>query len=83
MSTNKKPVSEKEIDTYDDSFDTALSASKKDVHLGNMTLVNTVCKTDRFVSYHTATVAKAEQICRKTGSLTFKTFLVTLGFIWF
>ena len=23
------------------------------------------------------------QICRKTGSLTFKTFLVTLEFIWF
>ena len=38
-----------------------LSASKKDVYLGNMTLVNTVCKTDRFVSCHTATVAKTEQ----------------------
>ena len=58
----RKRFQKKEIDTYDDSFDTALSASKKDVHLGNMTLVNTVCKTDRFVSYHTATVAKAEQI---------------------
>ena len=40
-----------------------LSASKKDVHLRNMTLVNTVCKTDRFVSCHTATVlvAKTEE----------------------
>ena len=38
-----------------------LSASKKDVYLGNMTLVNTVSKTDRFVSCHTAKVAKIEQ----------------------
>ena len=38
-----------------------LSASKEDVYLGNMTLVNTVCKTDRFVSCHTAKVAKIEQ----------------------
>ena len=38
-----------------------LSASKKDVYLGNMTLVNSVCKTDRFVSCHTAKVAKTEQ----------------------
>ena len=38
-----------------------LSASKKDVYLGNMTLVNTACKTDRFVSCHTAKVAKIEK----------------------
>ena len=38
-----------------------LSASKKDVHSGNMTLVNTACKTDRFVSCHSAKVAKTEQ----------------------
>ena len=56
---NRKPLQKKEIDTYDDSFDT--SASKKDVDLGNTTLVNTACKTDRFVSCHTATVAKTEQ----------------------
>ena len=41
MSTNRKPFQKKEIDTYDDSFDTA-------------------CKTDRFVSCHSAKVAKTE-----------------------
>ena len=37
------------------------TTTKRDVHLGNMTLVNTVFKTERFISYHTTTVAKAEQ----------------------
>ena len=31
------------------------------MYLGNMTLVYTVCKTDRFVSCHSAKVAKTEQ----------------------
>ena len=61
MSTNRKPFQKKEIDTYDDAFDTELSASKKDVHSGNMTLVNAACKTDRFVSCHSSKVAKTEQ----------------------
>ena len=61
MSTNRKPFQKQEIDTYDDAFDTVLSISEKDVHSGNMTLVNNACKTDRFVSCHSAKVAKTEQ----------------------